>query len=29
MERALHQQGIGLADATPDQMERAWQDAKS
>jgi MazG family protein len=29
MERALQQQGIGLADATPDQMERAWQDAKA
>lgn len=28
MERALQQQGIGLADATLDQMERAWQDAK-
>ena len=29
MERALHQQGIGLTDATLDQMERAWQDAKA
>jgi uncharacterized protein YabN with tetrapyrrole methylase and pyrophosphatase domain len=28
MERALQHQGIGLADATLDQMERAWQDAK-
>lgn len=28
MERALQQLGIGLADATLDQMERAWQDAK-
>jgi nucleoside triphosphate diphosphatase len=28
MERTLQQQGIGLADATLDQMERAWQDAK-
>jgi MazG family protein len=29
MERALQHQGIGLADATLDQMERAWQDAKA
>ncbi len=29
MERALQQQGIGLAEATPDQMERAWQAAKT
>jgi MazG family protein len=29
MERTLQQQGIGLAEATLDQMERAWQDAKA
>jgi MazG family protein len=28
MERALQLQGIGLADATLDQMEREWQNAK-
>jgi MazG family protein len=29
MERDLQRQGIGLAEATLDQMERAWQDAKA
>jgi MazG family protein len=29
MERALHQQGIALTEATLDQMEREWQNAKS
>jgi MazG family protein len=29
MERTLQQRGIGLAEATLDQMEHAWQDAKA
>jgi len=28
MEQALQAQGIGLAAATPDQMESEWQNAK-